>query len=186
MSKLFFFKENDTNDRDCVRYLDVYSLNKGNVSICGACFWGTFGIPAYKNVTTVLTEDEYYLLFNYNGEDLTAIVEKLRSRKNDKLFELVQEEEIEYLMDEYNLDEEEVLGIFEDYNGSYRDRGIISCVYDDAYDLGNETAHSRGYINGSNVDVMERYFDFEKFGEDLLDDYDYYELKDGRVVSLNY
>ena len=79
-----------------------------------------------------------------------------------------------------------MLGIFEDYNGSYRDRGIISYVYDDAYDLGNETAHSCGYIDRNNVHIMERYFDFEKFGEDLLDDYDYYELKDGRVVSLNY
>lgn len=186
MSKLFFFKENDTNDRDCVRYLDVDSLNRGNVSICGACFWGTFGYPAYENVTTVLAEDEYHLLFNHKDEDLTAIVEKLRSEENDKLFEKVQQEEIDYLMDEYNLDEQEVLDIFEDYSEPYRDRGIVGCVYNDAYDLGYEMASEYGYICNDNIANMERYFDFGKFGEDLLDDYGYYELGDGRVVSLNY
>ena len=30
------------------------------------------------------------------------------------------------------------------------------------------------------------YFDYEKFGEDLLEDENYFELSDGRVVTLNY
>lgn len=186
MSKLFFFKENDTNDRDCVRYLDVDSLNRGYTSICGACFWGNFGHPAYENVTTILTEDEYNLVLGSGERDMSTIIEKLRSEENDKLFEQVQQEEIEYLMDEYNLDEQEVCEIFDNYNGSYRDRGIIGTIYDDAYDLGYDMASGCGYIGRENEHIMERYFDFGKFGEDLLDDYDYYELSDGRVVSLNY
>lgn len=185
MSKLFFFKENDTNDRDCVRYLDI---DKGYVSVCGACFWGKFGNPSYENVTTILTEDEFYTVWNthdYYALNMDAIIDKLRSEENDKLFEQVQQEEIEYLMDEYNLDEQEVLDIFADYGEPYRDRGIVGYVYDDAYDLGYETAWSCGYVDNRN-DIVSRYFDFEKFGEDLTDDYDYFELDDGRIVSLNY
>ena len=34
---------------------------------------------------------------------------------------------------------------------------------------------------------MNRYFDYDKFGEDLVnEDENYLELDDGRVVSLNY
>lgn len=188
MATVFFFKENDTNDRDCVKYL---RLDNGAPSVCGACFWGMWGeYPAYESVTTILTEYEYNALCHDkaadNDNDLSPIFDKLRSEENDKLFEQVQQEEIEYLMDEYNLDEQEVLDIFEDYSEPYRDRGIVGCVYNDAYDLGYEMASEYGYICNDNLANMERYFDFEKFGEDLTDDYYYYELSDGRIVSLNY
>ena len=186
MSKLFFFNENDTNDRDCVRYLDVDSLNRGNVSICGACFWGIFGIPAYKNVTTVLNEDEYYLLFNHKDEDLTAIIDKLRSEDNIELFKKVREEEIEWVMDEYSLDHDEADGVFNDYGGYYQDRAILGGIFEDTYNLGYEEAYSLGYVGGNNDYIVEHYFDFEKFGEDLLNDGDYYELNDGRIISMNY
>lgn len=188
MATVFFFKENNTNDRDCVKYL---RLGDGLPHVCGACFWGMWGeYPAYENVTTILTEDEYNALCHDkaadNDNDLSPIFDKLRSEENDKLFEQVQQEEIEWLMDEHNLDEQEVLDIFADYGEPYRDRGIVSYVYDDAYDLGHETAWSCGYMDRNNENIMERYFDFEQFGEDLAGDYDYFELEDGRIVSLNY
>lgn len=185
MSKLFLFKEN-TDDRDCVRYVDSYSLNEGGVRVCGACFYGSFGNVPYENVTTILTEEEYNLMLNHNGEDLSEIIDRLRGEENQKLFESVQAEEIEWLMDEYDLSEEEVLDIFEDYDGSYRDRSIINHVYENAYDIGYQMASEWGYICNDNLQNMERYFDFEKFGEDLADDYYYFELSDGRIVSLSY
>ena len=186
MSKLFFFKENDTNDRDCVKYLEI---RRGMPYVCGACFSGMWGkYPAYENVTTILTEDEYNTLCHDktadNEKDISPIFDKLRSEENDKLFEQVQQEEIEWLMNEYNLDEQEVLDIFEDYGESYRDRGIICYVYEDAYDLGYETVCSYG-IGDNYESIMERYFDFKEFGEDLMYDYGYIELNDGRIVSLN-
>lgn len=89
-------------------------------------------------------------------------------------------------MDEYNLDEEEVEKIFNEYYLEYRDRGIISCVFANAYDCGYEEAWGYGYIENGNT-VQERYFDFEKFGQDLADeDERYLELDDGRIVVLNY
>lgn len=188
MATVFFFKENNTNDRDCVKYLDIHS---GMPQICGTCFSGMWGdYPAYENVTTILTEGEYNALCHVkdadNDMDMQAIFFKLNSYENDELFEKVQQEEIEYLMDEYNLDEKEVIGIFNDYTEYYRDRSIVSYVYDNAYDLGYATADEWGYLNNDNIPNMERYFDFQQFGEDLCDDYDYYELDDGRIVSLNY
>lgn len=186
MSKVFFFKENDTDDRDCVKYLH---FGNSTPSVCGACFWGMWGeYPAYENVTTILTQDEYNALCHDKAADndkpLSPIFDKLRSEENDKLFEQVQQEEIEYLMGEYNLDEQEVLDIFNDYGEPYRDRAIVGYVYNDYYDLGYEMAWSCGYIE--NNDVTSRYFNFEEFGSDLADDYNYYELSDGRIVSLNY
>ena len=188
MATYFFFKENDTNDRDCVKYLEIRNGVPNNV--CGACFSGMWReYPAYENVTTILTEDEYNTLCNAkfadNNLSLTSIITKLCGADNDELFGKVQLEEIEYLMNEYNLDEQEVLDIFDEYTEPYRDRGIISYVYEDYEDLGYETAWSYGYIGRDLENVMERYFDFEKFGEDLAEEEWYYELSDGRIVYLN-
>jgi len=190
MANVFFFKENDTDDRDCVRYLDMSSIKRGYIGVCGACYSGKFGEVSYENVTTILTEEEFYTIWNardYDASAMDSILEKLRSYENDELFERVKQEEAEWLMDEYNFDEEDVEAIFdESYNGYY-DRGLVSCVYDDSYDLGYETAHSCGYIDRSNESIVERYFDFGQFGEDLInEDEGYVELSDGRVAVLNF
>jgi len=89
-------------------------------------------------------------------------------------------------MDEYNLDEDDIETIFDNYGLSYRDRAVVGYVYDDTYDLGYETAWNLGYVNNDDS-IMSRYFDFEKFGEDLVNDDEYYcQLADGRCVSLCY
>ena len=108
------------------------------------------------------------------------------SDENEELFNEIIEEEKEYLMDEYNLDEDDIEQIFDRYYLDYRDRGIVGSVFDDTYDLGYETAWSLGCVNNDDS-IMSRYFDFEKFGEDLVnDDENYLQLNDGRCVSLNY
>jgi hypothetical protein len=124
-------------------------------------------------------------LCNPDGTDLASIIEKLESEENQALFEEVIEEEKEYLMDEYGFDEDDIEQIFDEYYLSYKDRGIVGCVYDDVYDLGYETAWSFGYVKNDDS-IMERYFDFEKFGEDLLEEESYMQLSDGRCVALNY
>lgn len=44
-----------------------------------------------------------------------------------------------------------------------------------------------GYADeNSTHDVPSRYFNYEVFGEDLLNDESYIELKSGKVVRLNY
>lgn len=117
--------------------------------------------------------------------NIYPIYEKLLSEENDDLFKKVIEEEKEYLLDEYNLDDEDVELIFDNYMLDYRDRGIVGYVFEDTYELGYEEAFSLGYIKNDDS-IIERYFDFEKFGEDLLEDEDYLELADGRCVRLNY
>lgn len=190
----FLFKENGTDDRDCVRYIDLKDLKRNDVcidgkfNVHGACYSMSLKEEDadYENITTILTEEEYKMLCNPEGKNFTSIIEKLESEENKKLFEQIIEEEKEYLMDEYNLDEDDIETIFDNYGLDYRDRAVVGYVYSDTYDLGYETAWSYGYVN-NNDSIMSRYFDFEKFGEDLVnDDECYCQLADGRCVSLMY
>ena len=50
----------------------------------------------------------------------------------------------------------------------------------------NDYWYEEPVILGYNCNWVKGYFDFEKFGEDLLEMEQYYELRDGRVVYLNY
>jgi hypothetical protein len=190
----FLYKEN-SDDRDCVAYIELDDLKKrhlcidGKFNIHGACYSSSLGgryhNANYEDIKTILTKEEYGLLCNPDGTDLTSIIEKLESEENQALFEEVIEEEKEYLMDEYSLDEEDIETIFDNYGLDYRDRAVVGYVYKDAYDLGYEEAWSLGYVD-NNDSIASRYFDFEAFGEDLKDDENYCELADGRIVSLMY
>ena len=194
MSKyIFLFKENNNDDRDCVKYIDIKNLKENHKDIInhfnvhGACFSMSLKPKiSYKNITTILTENEYNNLCNpenISKEMLDEIINKLESEENEALFEKVQQEEIEYLMEEYNLSEEDVEDIFDEYYLDYRDRGIVGFVYENSTTLAE-------YEADAYMDIpqrMERYFDYEKFGEDLVSDCEYYyELNDGQVVYLNY
>ena len=189
----FLFKENGTNDRDCVRYVELEDLKNnhlcidGKFNVHGACYSKSLKEEDadYENITTVLTEEEYKMLCNPAKQDLTEIIKKLESEENENLFNEVVEEEKEYLMDEYGLDEDDIAQIFDEYYLDYRDRGIVGCVFKDTEDLGYEEAFSLGYVDTRNS-IVERYFVFEKFGEDLLQEEQYTQLADGRCVYLNY
>lgn len=111
---------------------------------------------------------------------------KLNSEENQELFEEVQQEEIQYLMEKYNLSEEDVENIFNEYYLDYRDRSIVGSVYSDSAELGYKEAWQLGYVNDKDW-ISSKYFDTDKFGEDLVNkSVRYLELDDGRVVSLNY
>lgn len=190
----FLFKENETNDRDCVRYIDLEDLKKNDVcidgrfNVYGACYSMSLKEEDadYENITTILTEEEYKMLCNPKGKDFTSIIEKLESEENKELFEQVIEEEKEYLMDEYKLDEDDIDMIFDNYGLDYRDRAVVGYVFEDTYDLGYEEAWSLGYVDSNNDSIASRYFDYEAFGEDLANDEHHCKLADGRVVSLMY
>lgn len=189
----FLFKENETDDRDCVRYVDLEDLKKnhtcidGKFNVHGACYSMSLKEEDadYENITTILTEEEYKMLCNPDGKDFASIIEKLESEENEELFKQIIEEEKEYLMDEHGFSEEDVEQIFDEYYLDYRDRGIVCCVFNDTYDLGYEEAYQLGYVDNRNS-IVERYFDFEKFGEDLLEEEQYIQLDDERCVCLNY
>ena len=55
----------------------------------------------------------------------------------------------------------------------------------DTAELGYEEAWELGYIKNGDT-IAEKYFDTDRFGEDLLEESHYIQLEDERVVSLNY
>lgn len=190
----FLYKDN-SEDRDCCAYIRIEDLKKahraidGNFIIHGACYSKTLKEVNFDDIKTILSEPEFNTLCNYNGEDLTEIINKLLSEENQALFEEVQEEEAEFLRDEYALYEEELEAIFDKYYLDYRDRAVVGCVFKDAYDLGYEEAYSLGIIDNRMQEGgfdYGRYFDFEKFGEDLTEEEFYCELPDGRIAYLCY
>lgn len=212
MSKYIFLYKENTEDRDCCAYIKTNPMRWecnhyfGGINLSGACYSG-HNFAHYEDIKTILTEDEYNQLVKFNEEinalgfgivkdderynkgvelcnAIQPVYDKLLSAENEELFNEVIEEEKEYLMDEYGFDEEDVEQIFDEYYLDYRDRGIVGCVFDSVYDLGYEEAYQLGYID--NNSVVERYFDFEKFGEDLLEEEQYIQLNDGRCVYLNY
>lgn len=214
MSYLFLYREKAADDRDCCAYIDSknprFECNHyfGRVNLNGACYSG-HEFPAYEDIETVLTEAEYNELIQFNkaindlGYGITKgderynkgialakavqhIYDKLKSEEAKEFQQKIIESEIEYMKDEYSLDDADIEKIFDEYYLDYRDRGIIGSVFKDSLDLGYEEAWSLGYIkNGDSI--ADRYFDYEKFGEDLVnEDGNYLELDDGRVVSLNY
>ena len=189
---VFLYKENNTENRDCVKYIDICKLKEnltgfdGKFSVNGACF--SVSLKAeninYDNITTILAKEELDALCNPEGKDLFDIIAKLQSHENSDLFEQIQKDEEEWLMNEYNLDEDDIEDIFDEYWYPYHDRSVIAYVYSDAYDLGYDVAESCGYLTES---AMERYFDFKQFGEDLVSEGDsYYEIADGRIVYFNF
>lgn len=212
-NKLFLYKDN-SEDRDCCAYIER-NLGQfecdhyfGRVSICGAAYYGG-EFADYEDITTVLTAEEYAQLLKF-VEDISAlgygikegderyqrgielrkgiqpVLDKLNSKENEALFDKIWEEEKEYLYDEYSLDDDECEEIANEYGNEYRDRGIVSYVFDDAYDCGYEEAIGCGFVDSNNGTQM-RYFNFEKFGEDLAaEDERYHKLDDGRIVVFNY
>lgn len=211
--RVFLYKEN-SEDRDCCAYISTTPSKFecghyfSSVTLEGACYSG-HNFADYSNIKTVLTETEYNKLvqfakdieglgFGIKEDDdrykkgvelckaIQPVYDRLLSEDNGQLFEEVQEEEKEYLMDKYSLDEEDVQTIFDEYYLEYRDRAVVDYVYRDTEELGEEEAKSLGIVDWKMNDITSRYFDFEQFGEDIANDENHLQLSDGRVVALNY
>ena len=212
MRKVFLYRVKDTDDRDCCAYIEEKPLRFecghyfGRPILHGSCYCNS-DWELYENIETVLTREEYETLMRFDEEigelgygiksgddrykrgvnlcsDVEYIYDKLNSEEAEEFFLKIQESEKEFLMNEYSLDEDEVEDIFDNYYLDYRDRSIIGYVFDNVEDFAYEEAIQCGYVEKGSV--TERYFDFEKFGEDLLEDDWYHKLDDGRVVYLNY
>lgn len=212
MNKIFLYKDN-SEDRDCCAYIDVEPMRWecdhyfGGVTLHGACYGGG-NFANYEDIKTVLTEEEYGQLLQFDvdikglgygitkGDErynkgvelckaIQPIYDKLLSEDGQEFFEQIQEEEREYLMEEYGLDDDDIDMIFDNYGLDYRDRSVVGYVYKDEYDLGYEEAWSLGYVSHNDY-ISEKYFDFESFGEDLANDEYHCQLSDGRIVSLCY
>lgn len=211
--RVFLYKDN-TEDRDCCAYISTTPSTFecghyfSSVRLEGACYSGP-DFADYNDIKTILTEAEYNKLvkfakdihdlgFGIKQDDerykkgielckaIQPVYDRLLSEDNKQLFEEVQEEEKEYLMDKYSLDDEDIQTIFDEYYLEYRDRSVVGCVYRDTEELGEEEAISLGIVDYKMNDIVSRYFDFEQFGDDISNDAEHCELSDGRIVALNY
>lgn len=100
--KYFIYKIKNSNDRDCVAYIDSIK---------------------YKNQIT-----------NYPVEvEGSCYSCSLESEENQEFFENVMQEEIKYLKNEFYLFDEDIEEIFTYYFINYKDRSIISAIYNEEY-----------------------------------------------------
>jgi hypothetical protein len=203
--KAFMFREIDKDNRDCCSYLDAkYREGVLHLNTCGACFYGssTRGLPNYDTIETVLTEEEYNAVSDYirvskgilsNFEHLVKnskpiveqAIKKLQSDEGKEFFEKIVADEKEYLKEQWNLSDKDIEDIFDAYPYEYKDRAIVGVIYEDYYELGETEALNVGYHLQSIGKIMDRYFNYEKFGEDLVEENgEYVELDDGRIVYL--
>lgn len=209
----FLLKVNE-DDENCVKYFEESTgrFECGHyfagLRIAGGRFMSSgkeIQEEKFENMTTILTKEELKRLFEFDEKvkklgyginegderykkglqyrtEIQDIIDKLNGEDNKKLFEKVQDEEREVLKNMYDLTDEDIDYIFNNYTLEYRDRSIIAFIWEDIDECANDEAISLGYVNGYN----DRYFDYETFKEDLLDDTRFLELSDGRIVMLNY
>lgn len=210
---LFLYRIKDSDDRDCCAYIDAagpkFECNHyfGSITLCGSCYSGR-EFPAYDEIETILTKDEYeeILIFNifikslgygiakgdskYKAvikliDSIKHIYYKLKSDDAFAFFEEIQKSEMEYLKKEYDLLDYDIEEILNEYTEDFRDRSIVSCVYDNVEEAGYNEAWELWYIENDDS-ISSKYFNYKKFGEDLVEDDYFMELCDGRVVRLNY
>ena len=191
---VFLFRTKAADDRDCCAYIDIDDLKAvhkgcdGKFNVHGACYsaslGGKYADYQYSEIDTILTENQYNRLVNPADDDLfNDVIEALTSEEAENYFEQIIESEREYIAEEYNLSDEEIDTVFDEYYLPYRDRGIISYVWRNYEDIGIEYAEACGNI----PEFLENYIDYESFGEDLVNEAErYIELESGWIVEVNY
>lgn len=213
MKEIFLAKIKDSDDRDCVYYIEFCGFECGHyfggLHLSGTCFSGfvkefrEIVTNNFDKLETILTKDEFIKLFELHDkikalgygiekdseryrqgiqiieEYQNTIEKKLLSEENKQLFEKVENDEKKYIKDEYSLSDDEINEIFDNYNLDYRDRAIVGTIFNDKDEMIEEAKWSFGYEN-------QPYFDDEAFGNDLLSDKNYLELKSGKIVKYVY
>ena len=209
MSKVFLYRVKESYDRDCCAYIENKPMRFecghyfGRPILHGSCYCNS-DWKNYDEIETVLTEAEYSALIQFDQaignlgynikqgddrylegvrlcKDIQAVYDKLNGEEAKTFYQKIVAEEKQIVMDEYNMTEEQVDAAFNNYPLEYQDRSIIGSVFDNVSDLGYEEAFSLGYIKKDDY-VSEEYFNYEKFGEDLLDGEAYYQLDNGRCI----
>lgn len=211
MNNTYFMYKENTGDRDEVKYIegDVFGFECGHyfssLNVVGACFSQSLDLNEinFEEITSVLSKDDFKKLEQYakeinnlgygiekgskrykEGLEITKkankIIDKLKSGENKELFSRVKKEEKNILMNNEGLTSDEVEQLFEEYPLEYKDKGILSTVFNDARELGEEEVFH--FLNIP--EQVERFFDYEKFGESLLDDEGYIELDTGAIAVI--
>lgn len=212
MNKTFLYRTKAADDRDCCAYIESPKFECGHyfshINPCGACYSGGEFKP-YDKIDTFLTEKEYNKIISFNkaiddlgygitkGDDrynkgmklcaeIQPIFDKLESSEATEYFEEnILESEIEFITENYPLSYDEAVEALDNYKLSYRDRAIIDQVYESVSILGFDEMENL-FSCYHMPDNYMNYFDYESFGNDIVnDDEFYYELSSGYVVRYN-
>ncbi len=214
MEKLFLAKIKDSNDRDCVYYLDLssgkFECNHyfSGLHICGACFSGfqeelkNEVNNNYNNLDTILSKDDFNVLFQFdkNISDLGYSI-VMGDERYQKGLEIVSS--IQYIIDKLNSNENEqmfakVINDEKDYCINEYDFSSeeIDEIFDNyCGDYKDRSIIVAVYSDKDDMVYEEKfamgyentpYFDDDAFGDDLLNDEHYYELNSGRIVQYAY
>lgn len=212
MSKVFLYRVKDSEDRDCCAYIENNPMRFecghyfGRPILHGSCYCNS-DWENYDEIETVLTEAEYNALIEFDNaienlgcgierdserymegvklcQNIQAVYDKLNGEEAKAFYQKIVADEKLIVMSEHDMTAEQVNAAFDNYplSDDYQDRSIIGHVFEDASDLGYEEAFELGYIKNNDY-ISQTYFDYEKFGEDLLEEEQYFELDDGRCVS---
>ena len=213
MRKIFLAKENNTDDRDCVKYIEFSGFECdhyfGGLHIHGACFCGYEKELRediknnYENYTTILSKEDFEHLFDIDDRiralgygiekgsekynEGMALINEYKTSIEPKLLSEANEELFDKVI------EEEKEFVAEEYD-------LLRADVDEIFDCYNLEYQDRaivGYVYDDIDELVENekwnlgyddcpYFDDEAFAEDLLNDDYYLELSDGRIASYMY
>lgn len=138
----------NTNDRDRCAYIDCEYTDR--LRLCGACYSGYEKEFKKKfengNFESYLSEEQLKDLFE--NKNISEAIEILKSEEAEKFANKIFEDEWEYIEYNYDISNEEIKDILDYYYYSpyhlpYKDRAIISDVWNSAYDLADNENYFR-------------------------------------------
>lgn len=178
------------DEYDGCRYIELNSDGTIHVDCDGEpivsnarCYTRIRSYEHFDDVETWLTKDLFDRMKNGDGEAYSNVVDMIANGEYKEFETYVRKSEIEKMCEEYALDEEDVEDVLNNYNNNdYFDMSIISCVWNDAYDI------AENYVDEfCNIESwLTNYIDYDGVGEAIIGDGYYYELYDGRVVEYSY
>ena len=196
--KKFLLKINRGDKDPIVVYVDPATLRKGHFHLSGCptpynVYRILYEEVKYSDLTTLLTEEEFESIrcdedisfhaiienAESKGINIPAILHKVESEENEKLFERVIQEEKYYLINKEGMREDDVNYLF-DCLGDYRDNSALTGLFKNEKELGEY------YVDDYyNVDsFLENYIDYEAIGRNLLeDDSRYLKLPSGLIAE---
>lgn len=182
--KKFLLKINKEDKPPIVVYVDPATLRKGHFRVNVPSSYNIYsllykGEVKYSELTTLLTEEEFKAICCDENINIYAILHKVESEENEKLFEQVIQEEKDYLINKEGMREDDVNYLF-DCLGDYRDSSALVELFENEEDLG------KYYVN-VNYDIdsfLENYIDYKAVGRSLIeDDSRYLELPSGLIAE---
>lgn len=213
VKKVFFCKELNTDDRDCVKYIQDKPIGFkkahyfGGVYLQGPCFHNSinrFNNTDYDNIITILSKEEINLLVEFDKamEDIGYAIEVGGPRyeygmqycKNImSIYDKLNSKENQELFNKVILEEKDYIRNEYNLDDSYIDEVFnkTGLDYRDrsviayVFDTVEEFSREKAEDFGCIPNgTARKYFDYKSFGEDLLTEEKYHKLDNNKIVEV--